>query len=220
MHYFDKSVNLRGLKGIFKKSQFYLPNAQRPTRTCEILGGPGCTHEKQGTTLEVRWLSDGLADTVDAHALEAYIDADGKTVERADDEKPTGVLLAVPRGGEKPKAEVPVSVSEVEPSRCNCTPGQTPDSEWHVAGSEGCEQKEAPKHTAVVTEKPARKVAAPADGFDYAAAFEIAKSEMRDPNRPTCKAGHPICLENANPANLRRGNVYRCLPCIQGYTKK
>jgi hypothetical protein len=57
------------------------------------------------------------------------------------------------------------------------------------------------------------------DDSDLTTLYETAKAAMRDPNRAACKNGHPICLGNANPADLRRLTKYYCLPCIKGYAK-
>lgn len=60
---------------------------------------------------------------------------------------------------------------------------------------------------------------------DLAAAYATAIASRKDreailAGTAECKNGHKICLENANPADLRRIQKYYCQPCIKGYAGK
>ena len=71
--------------------------------------------------------------------------------------------------------------------------------------------------------KAEKKAAAPTE--DLAAAYAAAIDSRKDraailDGTAECKNGHKICLENANPADLRRIQKYYCQPCIKGYSKK
>jgi hypothetical protein len=48
---------------------------------------------------------------------------------------------------------------------------------------------------------------------EFIALFEAARARMKDPNRATCKRGHPICAANAHVGDLRRIGKYSCDPC-------
>ena len=55
--------------------------------------------------------------------------------------------------------------------------------------------------------------------FRLERAFADSRARMRDPNRPTCKHGHPITIQNACVADLKRMGRYICNPCTLAYRK-
>lgn len=76
--------NILGLKGIFKKKQFWNSKATPAERTFKLEGGPGCDPKEPGRKIAVSWDSDGGRETISSYDLEAIIDEKGNVIPRKD----------------------------------------------------------------------------------------------------------------------------------------